>query len=267
MSPAAGTPVLRHPELVPAALVAAAWAGLVASILAGGAAARQVPAIPTMYMPPGVSMPGMDMSPGGGTVATLAGVAGSLPAWILMVVAMMGAALLPSLRGTALRSLRRRRGRAMAEFAGGYLVSWTVFGALALALARTVPHATGWGALAAALALAAAWQLTPAKHEQLRKCHRVLPVPMRGWAAARATATSGVRNGIACIGSCWCMMLAMAVAPGGAAVQFALTAGLAGIVGAEKLGGRPRRTARIGGLLLGLAAAGAAAKAAIPLNG
>jgi predicted metal-binding membrane protein len=179
-----------------------------------------------------------------------------LPYWTLMTVAMMGPAALAGIRHTGLNSLRWRRGRAMAEFAAAYLAVWTAFGALALTMATLVPAVPGSAAFAIVLAVAAAWQLSPLKRRWLRDCHRSVPLPLRGWAAEWAALRFGLRNGAACIGSCWCLMLVMVVASG-----LLWTVLVAGFVTAEKLLQQPRRATRFGAAVLAIAAAGAAAAA------
>ena len=90
--------------------------------------------------------------------------------------------------------------------------------------------------------MAAAWQLTRWKLVALRACHRPVPLPPLGRRADAAVVRFGVRNGSACVGSCWAMMLAMGVASAGAMLpaMVALTA----LVTSEKLAERPRRTTR-----------------------
>jgi predicted metal-binding membrane protein len=157
-----------------------------------------------------------------------------------MTVAMMGPAALAGIRHTGLNSLRWRRGRAMTGFAAAYLAVWAAFGVLALA-AAALPRVPGPAALAAVLAVAAAWQLSPAKRRCLRACHRSVPLPPRGWRAEWGSLRFGLRNGAACLGSCWCLMLVMVAAPAG---QLLWMAGLAGAVTAERLAPRPRAVTR-----------------------
>lgn len=72
--------------------------------------------------------------------------------------------------------------------------------------------------LAAALAAAAAWQLTRWKAAALRACQRTVPLLLYGRCADAAV----VRNGGACVGSCWAAMLAMDLASGAAMLPVAL---------------------------------------------
>jgi len=64
----------------------------------------------------------------------------------------------------------------------------------------------------------------------------------------------GLRNGSACVGSCWALMLVMAVAGTG---QLLWSVALTGVVSAEKLMLKPRRATRGCAVLLGAAAFGA----------
>ena len=195
-------------------------------------------------------MPGMTArgpaTLGGAWSAAVSG----LPSWILMTVAMMGPAALLSVGYTARSSLRWRRRRAMAEFSAGYLAVWAALGALALAAAAAAPGVSRPATLAIVLAAAAAWQLTPVKRRFLLAAHRSEPLPPRGWRAERGALAFGLRNGLACVGSCWCLMLVMAVGPGG---ELPWLAALTGVVTAERLSRRPRRATRATAVVLGFA--------------
>jgi predicted metal-binding membrane protein len=110
-----------------------------------------------------------------------------------------------------------------------------------------------------ALALAAGWQLTVHKRRALQDCHRPAPLPPRGRRATVGVIRFGVRNGLACVRSCWAMMLAMGVAT--SATTFWIVA-VAGIVTTEKLSRRPRKATRAAAAVL---AAGAVVVAVGPL--
>lgn len=168
-----------------------------------------------------------------------------------MSVAMMGPAALAGVRHTGLNSLRWRRGRAMAEFSAAYLAVWAIFGAVALTVDAALPGGLGTVALAIVLALAAAWQLTPLKRRWLRGCHRSVPLPPQGWKAELDALRFGLRNGLSCLGSCWCLMLVMAVAP---AYHLLWMLALTVVVTAEKLMERPRYVTRMAAAALAITA-------------
>ena len=233
--------LLRHPELGPAAVVAAAWVTLLVLAAAGHGSASAAGA--------GV-MPGMAMDSSAAPRSAWAAAAGGIPSWVLMTVAMMGPAALAGVRHTGLNSLRWRRRRAMAEFSVAYIAVWAAFGALALATAAVVPGLSRPAALATALAVAAAWQLTPVKRRCLLASHRSVPLPPRGWRAVQGALGFGLRNGLSCVGSCGCLMLVMAVAPGG---QLLWTAALTAAATTEKLARRPRHATQATAVLLGFA--------------
>jgi predicted metal-binding membrane protein len=237
--------MLRHPELSAAAAVTAAWVTLLVLAIRGVHGR-------TSY----AAMAGMPM---GGTAAQhsawLRATAG-LPAWLLMTVAMMGPAALAAIRHTGLNSLHWRRRRAIAEFSAAYLAVWAAFGLLAQAAGAFVPGVPGPAVLAAVLATAAAWQLSPFKRRCLRGCHRSFPLPPSGWRAEKGALRFGLRNGLYCLGTCWCLMLVMIAAPGG---QLLWTAGLTGIITAERLLPRPRSAARVAAAMLGFATVAALA--------
>jgi predicted metal-binding membrane protein len=256
----------RRPELGAYVVIAAAWALLLtpfaSQLLTGIASSRFSSARGISWMQmPGMKMPGMYMpgitGPANVHTAWTIGISG-LPYWELMTVAMMGPAALAGVRHTGLNSLLWRRGRAMAEFALAYLAVWTAFGILAIGAVVLVPGLPGRAALAVVLAASAAWQVTPLKRRLLRECHRSLPLPPRGWRAERGALRFGLHNGLSCLGSCWCLMLTMVVAPG---AHLLWTIGLTGVIATERLLKRPRRATRVTAVILGIAAAVTAAAA------
>jgi predicted metal-binding membrane protein len=132
---------------------------------------------------------------------------------ILMVVAMMLPTILTAARLIALTGTWKRRQRGPALFALGYLTVWAGAGVAAtVALRHIVPGLHGRWPLAAALVVAAAWELTVWKPRFLRACHRHPPVPPSGWKADRACVQRGMRNAVSCLGACWAIMTPMLVA-------------------------------------------------------
>lgn len=177
---------------------------------------------------------------------------GSLPGWMVMVVAMMGPVALPAVRHVAVSSLRWRRLRAVGEFGAGYLAAWLAFGIAAIAVTGGIrPSAVTSGVV---LLVAAGWQVTAAKRRFLQRCHRAIPLPPTGRAASVACARFGWIHGVACVGSCWPVMLVMAVVP---VPHVGACAALLPALLHERLAPRPRRAARQ--TAVGLALAGAAA--------
>jgi len=233
-----GWPRLRrsHPELGPALVVLGSWAVVVAlDAQARHGGGRSAPA---------------DCGAGPATA--------SLSSWLLMTVAMMGPAALGGVRHTAVSSLCWRRRRAMAEFSASYLAVWAALGLVVVAATAALPIVPEWPALAVSLAVAAAWQVTPWKSRRLRDCHRSIPLPPSGWRAEGAALEFGLRQGVACVGSCWCLMLVMLVIPG---ANLPWTVALTCLVTAERWAERPRRTTRLAAVGLAIAAIGAAGAA------
>lgn len=174
------------------------------------------------------------------------------PTWGLMAVAMMVPPALPAVRHVAVNSLYWRRRRAVLEFLLGFLAIWVAFGVVVLgSLGEWEPARSEW-ALAAALALAAAWQLTPLKWRALRDCHRPSPLPPRGWRASLGAARFGWRNATSCLLSCWAMMVAVALVTSSMLIWMAA---LTVLIYLEKLNLKPRRAARRVAIPLTLAAA------------
>ncbi|HYW13299.1 MAG TPA: DUF2182 domain-containing protein [Longimicrobium sp.] len=131
---------------------------------------------------------------GGDALATLA-----------MIVAMMLPLAVPSIRHVA-RSTSRRYG-AMACFLAGYLAVWMLV-MLAITAAWTFTASlAGWTAAAVgAVAVAALWEVAPARQRHARRCDRTVPLARAGWRAHADCARYGVTSGIACAGTCWALM-------------------------------------------------------------
>ena len=181
------------------------------------------------------------------------GLAG-LPMWIGMTLAMMLPGSLPAVRHVAEHSLGPRRRRAVAEWLVVYLGAWTLAGVPLLLAAAVLDGAR---ALPVLLLAAALWQLTAAKRLALWRCHRTAPLYPRGRRATAGVARFATLNATGCIGSCWLLMAAMAVAPGPG--RLPLMAGLTALITTEKLTERPRRAVRYGAAALALAGVAAAA--------
>ncbi|MDT0195782.1 DUF2182 domain-containing protein [Arthrobacter sp. AB6] len=145
--------------------------------------------------------------------------------WVVMLAAMMFPSVAPMVVAYhRIQRHRRQAGRyapagSTAAFVAGYLASWTVFGLAAYALyawAAAVapgilaPDTNGRYIAAGVIAMAALYQLTPAKNVSLMKCrspmdfllHRMRP----GYAGALRM---GVEHGAWCVACCWALMTAL----------------------------------------------------------
>jgi predicted metal-binding membrane protein len=223
--------IWRHPEAVPAFVIGLAWLVLVSK-------GTRLTMSPQMGS-------GTPVEPD--TSSRLASVLNGVPGWTLMVVAMMGPSALAGLRHTALNSLPWRRGRAMIEYATAYLAVWVVFGLPALSAAAFLQGFQRWIIVATILVVAAVWQFTRLKLKALRDCHRAIALPPRGKIAELATLRFGLRQGSACVRSCWCVMLTMTAVPD---AHVAWTAVLAVVLTAERFAERPKTAVRLVALTL-----------------
>jgi predicted metal-binding membrane protein len=195
---------------------------------------------------------------GGGHMGGNAGLdGGSLlagtPMWVLMATAMMVPASMPAVSHVGSKSLFWRRRRATVEFLAVFLALWIAFGAAVLGPLSNWRPAGSPYALAAALALAALWQLTPLKRKAMLACHRSRPLPPRGWRASAGVADFALHNGSACVASCWAMMLAVSAA-GPASLLW--MGGMTGVMAAEKVAEKPQTASRRVAALLTAAACG-----------
>ncbi len=130
--------------------------------------------------------------------------------WLLMVIAMMLPLAIAPLRHVRARSFARRRARSMFLFVLGFVALWMAVGAILGLLARlmegAVPAPLGVGL---AIVAAVLWQVSPAKQWFLNRCHQRPPLAAFGFAADADAFRFGLRNGAACVGACWALMLPM----------------------------------------------------------
>ena len=185
----------------------------------------------------------------------------ALAVWTLMVVAMMGPMALPAVRHVALNSLRARRRSAIALYFAAYVAVWVGFGIVALTaelLATATLGISRGTLLAAVLALAAAWQITPVKRRALYACTRTVPLAPVGRKAVSSCMRFALLQGRRSVVSCWALMLVMVVV-GHASLPWMI--GLTAFVAFEELTlvGRESLAPAAVGLLLAavLVAAGA----------
>jgi predicted metal-binding membrane protein len=251
-----------RPALGVEAIVLAGWSALAlgAVLPSGGAATGSVFESGTLW----ICTTGISHAAGGvghagaGSDLGEAGFLAAAPAWALMSGAMMLPAAMPAVRHVSVNSLYWRRRRATVEFVLSFLALWTLFSIFVLSpVSRWAPTRSAT-AIVAALLVAAAWQLTPCKWRALRACHRVSPLPARGWRAGLGAAGFGLRNGLACLASCWAIMAVVALT--GSSTLLVMAAATATIC-LERLNLRPRWAARRVAVLLAAAALGFAAAA------
>jgi predicted metal-binding membrane protein len=157
-------------------------------------------------------MTGMDGGPG----TDLGALGWFLGVWVVMMAAMM----LPSLAPTVALYARMTRERDWVRpllFTGSYVLVWGASGLLAYGLFRLGRSALGgdlaWSSAgrpfaASVLALAALYELTPAKLVCLTKCRSPLGFLLGSWRDGRAGAFEmGSRHAAWCVGCCWALIL------------------------------------------------------------
>jgi predicted metal-binding membrane protein len=164
-------------------------------------------------------MRGMDAGPG----TDLGGFGWYLGVWVTMMAAMMLPAVTPMvLLFDKISAERARRGRSFVPtwvFAASYVAVWTVYGLAAYGLYRGV-DALGVGFLAwdrggpyvvaALLALAGIYELTPLKSVCLRHCRSPMHFVLGGWRNGVGGAVRmGAEHGAYCVGCCWGLMVVL----------------------------------------------------------
>ena len=183
-----------------------------------------------------------DMGAGSGTMGLSLGA--FLIVWVVMMTAMMFPSIAPMaaawLRTVAARPTHAARMLGMTEFLGGYLIAWTMFGALVYVvliiagrLATGSPTAARWTGVLV-FAVAGIYQLTPLKTTCLRHCRSPLGavVHYAGYHGRARDLRVGVHHGLYCIGCCWGLMILL-VAVG--AMNIPAMVALAGVIFLEKV--------------------------------
>lgn len=123
----------------------------------------------------------------------------------LMFVAMMVPMIGPSVLHVSAQSFARRRWRSVALFVAAYGAVWIGAGIALLLLSAEV--ATSPTAIAAVVAMVAAWQCSPLKQRCLNRCHNHSALAAFGAEADRDAIHFGLTHGLWCVGSCSALML------------------------------------------------------------
>jgi predicted metal-binding membrane protein len=133
--------------------------------------------------------------------------------WFVMVLAMMSPLQSHAIRHLWVRSLTRRRWRAIFVFAVGYLAVWIVVGAVFVLSAELLNmYLPASVALLVGVVLAVVWQASPWKQHGLNRCHYVARLSAFGIAADKDCLRYGVVKGSWCVSSCWALMFVPLVA-------------------------------------------------------
>ncbi len=145
--------------------------------------------------------------------------------WVVMMLAMMVPAATPMIqmlqRIAANKQLQGQAGVPAWVFVAGYLVVWTLFGAVAYVAATALDGvanrsmwlmANGPRLGGGVLLLAGVYQLTPLKRVCLSKCRSPMAFLLTSWHDGYAGAfRMGIEHGSYCLGCCWAMMLVLFV--------------------------------------------------------
>lgn len=130
--------------------------------------------------------------------------------WLLMLTAMMTPILAGPLHHLWVRSLARRRWRALTVFIAAYLGVWILMAPvlmLFVAVLRMMADEISFPVGGFAVLIALAWQSSPAKQYCLNHCHWTPRIGVFGWSADIDCARFGLVNAMWCVGTCWALML------------------------------------------------------------
>lgn len=191
----------------------------------------------------------------------LLGVAAFVPAWSLMVGAMMLPSTVPVVGAYArLTGDRPHHGRALGAFLAAYLLVWLGFGLVALAGdvgLHELTHRWEWleqhpsAVTAGVFGVAGVVQFLPVTRRCLDECRDPVRLLTRGGGAGAGAWRVGVHHGVACLGVTWALMLLMFAVGLHHLVWVAL---LTAVIVAEKvLPGGCRLVPLVGAVLLGAA--------------
>jgi predicted metal-binding membrane protein len=181
----------------------------------------------------------------------------TLPAFLVLWMAMMAAMMFPSVAPIAIMwsrpiqtgSTGRRRTWRIATFVAGYLVAWAGYGVLAFAallaterLVDASPDAAKWLGVGI-FAVAGVYQLSPLKDTCLRHCRSPMTAFLHyaSFTGRFRDLRVGTHHGMYCVGCCWGLMLVL-VAVG--VMNIAAMAALAAVIFLEKLWSRGKLLSR-----------------------
>ncbi len=158
-------------------------------------------------------MQGMDNGPW----TALGGLGWFVGVWTVMMAAMMFPSVAPTV--ALYGRMTHRSPLAPFVFAGGYLLTWTIAGAVAYGVGVATTHLFGdtlmWdnagrSIAGATLLVAAVYELTPLKDICLGKCRSPLGTLLGSWRNGLTGALQmGVKNGAWCVGCCWALMASL----------------------------------------------------------
>lgn len=139
--------------------------------------------------------------------------------WVMMAAMMLPSAAPMLLLFARINRKEKSAGRPFIPtgiFAGGYLVAWGVFSALAvglqwalerLGLLSPMMATTSYWLGGVILLAAGVWQLTPIKGICLRHCRSPMGFLVQSWQPGRGGAfRMGLEHGSFCLGCCWFLM-------------------------------------------------------------
>jgi predicted metal-binding membrane protein len=187
------------------------------------------------------------------------GLALAIPMWAAMVLAMMlptaGPMILTYAEIADTAATKREPVVSPVVLTAGYVAVWLGFAVTAAMLQFVLSRqgmlsggTVGLAAGGALFAFAGAYQFTTLKHACLTLCQRPFPFFFSNWTDERSGVFRlGLRQGMACLGCCWAMMLLMFAF---GAMNIVWMAALGVVMTIEKLYATPRFSKAIGAVFV-----------------
>jgi predicted metal-binding membrane protein len=135
--------------------------------------------------------------------------------WLVMIAAMMVPMLGEQLVQVIQRSPKGRRFALVLVLLTGFVLIWSLAGALliGLSIALRLAFASHTVAILVVLAIAGIWHASPTKQIALNMCHRDPTFTTFGPKALWDCFRLGLRAGVWCLVSCWAIMLLALMIP------------------------------------------------------
>lgn len=154
----------------------------------------------------------------------------SMPAWLLMVVAMMFPLLSEPVKHVAFSVRQKDKNPGMLTFLAGYTIAWATAGIFIMAIQFYINRLmTGQSYLIRSLVLPSGFMLAalycwlPVRPVLMARCKLTMPISIKGWQLYTGSLLYGIKMGLICFTICWAPMLALAMTHHSFILMYAVT--------------------------------------------